>query len=56
MKRTRNIFSQPKKISDLNYDTFEDMVNDRWREKAEALQMRRWKALKRAMRTSPYAT
>lgn len=56
MKRIRNIISQPKKIADLNFDAVEELVGGDWHEKAEALQLRRWRALKRAMRSSPYAT
>lgn len=49
MKRNRLHF-RPTKNSDLTFEDLYDEISHDWEQKAEALQTRRWRALKREMR------
>jgi hypothetical protein len=49
MKRNR-LYFRPTKNSDLTFETLYDEISRDRRQKAEALQVRRWRALKREMR------
>lgn len=54
MKRLR-IHIKPTRVSDLTFDEFYDEISRDWQHKAEALQIRRWRNLKRAMKGQHYA-
>lgn len=49
------ILHVPAKVADVSYADLYDTISDHWERKAEALQVRRWRALKRAVRGSHYA-
>ena len=54
MRKVR-ILNAPTKVSDLTFAEF-DETNEPWQQKAQALQARRWRALKRAMKGDHYAS
>ena len=46
----KSLLSTPTRVSDMTWDKFYDDMSSDWQEKAERLQVRRWKKLKREMR------
>lgn len=50
MVKRERIHFMPTKNSDINYEEIEDETTHDWRRKAEALQARRWRAIKREMK------
>lgn len=55
MSRVR-ILHAPTKVSDMSFADLYDTTSDHWEHKAEALQVRRWRALKRAVKGPHYRT
>jgi hypothetical protein len=46
MKR-QNLITRPTKINELTFDELYDEISDNWQLKAERLQARRWRALRK---------
>ncbi|MHB1865330.1 MAG: hypothetical protein ACYCPS_04210 [Candidatus Saccharimonadales bacterium] len=44
--RRKHLISKPTRNQDIRYEDYYDELNKEWEEKARALQMRRWRALK----------
>ncbi len=54
MKKNR-ILNTPTRVSDVSFEDLYDVGQDRWEQKAAALQARRWRALKRAIKGDRYS-
>jgi hypothetical protein len=47
--RKVHFLTRPTPVTQLGSEDLEELFSDDWREKAERLQMRRWRKLKREM-------
>ncbi len=56
MKRNHVVAAGQAGISRLNFETFYEEISSAWETKAKALQARRWKMLKHAMKGEHHAT
>lgn len=54
MKRTHFI-TRPIKVSDMTFQDLYAEISDDWKRKSQRLQLRRQRALKRAMKTDMYS-
>lgn len=54
MKRTRYYITRPIKVSEMTFQDLYVEISEDWKQKSQRLQLRRQRALKRAMKPRPY--
>lgn len=45
----KHIINRPMQVTDLSFDDLYDEISDNWQQKAERLQIRRWRKLRQQL-------